>query len=565
MFEPSKQAVEKARLLIETAIAKAIKNGELKSCDIPTFNIEVPQDVKNGDLASNVALVCAKSFGMAPRMIAEAITKNIELDQSFFKSVSVAGPGFINFFLSQQYFSFVLTGILSEGDNFGNTDFLGGEKVMVEFVSANPTGPMHLGNARGGSLGDCLASIISAAGAKVTKEFYVNDAGNQIDKFARSLEARYLALYKQGIEFPEDGYHGEDITERAKQFSEKHGDSFVETEQAERHEALVQFALPLNVQKLKEDLLAYRIEFDNWFYESSLYKQDAVNAVIEKLKQKDLIYEKDGATWYKASVVAGDDQVKDEVLVRSNGFATYFAADIAYHYNKFAVRGFNRVIDVWGADHHGHVARIKGAMDAVGLSGDKLDIVLMQLVRLVKDGEPVRMSKRTGNAITLSDLLEEVPVDAARFFFNLREPKSHLDFDLSLAAKRSSENPVYYVQYAHARICSILKALSANGVDIDKTSEYDFSVLSQPDEVMLIRRLSELPFEIQNAANEYDPARLTRYVIDIATLFHRFYTTCRVKDESDEIMYPRIAVCIATKQVIKNCLSLLKIDAPLSM
>ncbi len=565
MFEPSRLAKFKARELIRKSLVLSTEKGQLKPAEINEYNIEVPADVKNGDLSSNVALVSAKAFGMPPRKIAETIVENIEQDKDFFESVSVAGPGFINFFLSQKYYSFVLSGILEQKDNFGNTDYLDGEKVMIEFVSANPTGPMHLGNARGGALGDCLASIISAAGANVTKEFYVNDAGNQIDKFAKSLDARYLALYKGGVEFPEDGYHGKDIIERAKQFAEINGDSFVNLSEQERHKALVDFALPKNVEGLKNDLLAYRIEFDNWFLESSLYKADAINKIVNILKQKDLIYEKDGATWYKASTVANDDEVKDEVLIRSNGFPTYFAADIAYHYNKFSDRGFNRVINVWGADHHGHVARIKGAMDAVGLSGDKLDIVLMQLVRLMQDGEPVRMSKRTGNAITLSDLLDEVPVDAARFFFNLREPKSHLDFDLTLAAKRSSDNPVYYVQYAHARICSIIKSLKANDIDVDKAESFDFSTLSASEEIMLLRRLSELPFEIQNAANEYDPARLTRYVIDVATLFHKFYTACRVKDEAEEVMYPRIAICLATRQVLKNCLTLLKIDAPESM
>ncbi len=433
---------------------------------------------------------------------------------------------------------------------------------MVEFVSANPTGPMHLGNARGGALGDCLASVLDAAGYEVTREFYVNDAGNQIAKFAASLEARYLELYKENVEFPEDGYHGEDIAVRAKEFADIHGDKYLNAPEQERRDALVAYALPKNVEGLRADLEKYRIVYDVWFRESELYKDGLVDKVIDILKDKGATYEQDGALWYRATDFGAE---KDEVLVRSNGIPTYFAGDIAYHYNKFNVRGFERVINVWGADHHGHVARLKGAMDAVGLDGSRLDIVLMQLVRLVRDGEPVRMSKRTGKAITLTDLLEEIPIDAARFFFNLREPRSHFDFDLDLAVSESSDNPVYYVQYAHARICSILKNLHAEGIETENFSGADLMLLREADELALIKHLAALPGEINAAAREYDPARITRYTIDLASAFHRFYNSCRVKDCDAPLRLARTALCAATKQVLANCLTLLKITAPETM
>jgi len=433
---------------------------------------------------------------------------------------------------------------------------------MVEFVSANPTGPMHIGNARGGALGDCLAAVLSKAGYDVTREFYVNDAGNQIAKFGASLEARYLQIYKPETEFPEDGYHGADITERAKEFAAINGDAYVEASEEERRKALVDYALPLNIKGLEDDLLKYRIKYDVWFKESSLYESGAIDDILKILREKGLLYEKDGAVWYKATEY-GDE--KDEVLVRANGNPTYFAGDIAYHYNKFAVRGFDRVINVWGADHHGHVARLKGAMNAVGLDGDKLDIVLMQLVRLVRDGEVVKVSKRTGKSITLKTLLDEVPLDAARFIFNSKEPNTHLEFDLDLAVEQSSQNPVYYVQYAHARICSILRNLSAEGIEPRKCTKDQLTLLKAPEERELIRRISEFTGEIEASAKSYDSARITRYVYDVATLFHKFYNSCRVKNDNADLMQARIALCIAAKTVISNILAMLKISAPESM
>ena len=453
--------------------------------------------------------------------------------------------------------------ILALGDQYGRTDYGHGEKINVEFVSANPTGPMHMGNARGGAIGDCLAAVLDWAGYQVSREFYVNDAGNQIAKFGLSLEARYLQIYQgeEAVPFPEDGYHGDDIRVHAENFSKEYGDRYVNAPAEERRQALVDFALPRNLAQMKADLAKYRIHYDTWFLESTLHP-DAINQVLKTLADRGLTYEKEGAVWYKATQF-GDE--KDEVLVRANGVPTYFAADIAYHYNKFAVRGFERCINVWGADHHGHVARLKGAMDAIGLDGSKLDIVLMQLVRLMKDGTPVKMSKRTGKAISLADLFEEVPVDAARFFFNLREPNSTLDFDLGLAAQQTSQNPVYYVQYAHARICSILRRMEQDGVAVRPCTREELDLLTTGDERNLIRQLGQLPATIIDSARRYDPAAITKYLVDLANLFHKFYTTCSCRCDDEHLMQARLNLCLAVKTVLANALGMLQVSCPDSM
>ena len=563
-FDPVAAAQQAAYETILKAMGQAVAAGALPAEPAPAFVVEIPGDVSHGDFAANVAMVSARAFHMAPRKIAEAITAELDLTGTPFSRFEVAGPGFINLFLKPDYFAQVVEAVLNEGENYGRTDLGKGEKVMVEFVSANPTGPMHLGNARGGALGDCLAAVLDWAGYDVTREFYVNDAGNQIEKFGKSLSARYLQHYRgeEAVPFPEDGYQGEDIRQRAEEYIALHGDHLLQVSEEERSHALIDYALPKNVEGLRTALEKYRIHYDVWFSERSLHESGAVKAAVDLLTQRGYTYEKEGAIWYKATAFGAE---KDEVLIRQNGIPTYFTADIAYHYNKFAVRGFDRVIDVWGADHHGHVARMKGSMDAIGLDGSKLDIVLMQLVNLVKDGVPVRMSKRTGKAITLVDLLEEVPVDAARFFFNLREPTSHMDFDLDLAVAENSDNPVYYVQYAHARICSILKALGAEGVAFAGAESADLSLLKEPAEIELIRHLSYFPGEIAQSAKNYDPARITRYVIDLATLFHKFYTACRVKGVGEELTQARLALCIATKTVIANTLGMLKVTIPESM
>lgn len=564
MNNPIAQAKAQIRELLLGALGRLTAAGTFEAVPVPDFTVEIPADPKNGDFAANLAMVSAKAFHMAPRKIAEAIASEMNMTGTMFDRMEIAGPGFLNFYLNDRFYADVLREIESAGKDYGRTDFGKKKRVMVEFVSANPTGPMHIGNARGGAIGDSLASVLDWAGYDVTREFYVNDAGNQINKFGLSLSVRYQQVFKgeDAVELPADAYQGKDILEHAKKFAEIYGDKYLDCDEETRRAALVNYALPLNIEALKNDLAKYRIFYDVWFLESSLHESGEVMKSVERLTENGYTYEKDGTIFYKATAFGAE---KDDVLVRANGVPTYFAADIAYHYNKFAVRGFDKVINIWGADHHGHVARLKGAMDAIGLDGNKLDIVLMQLVKLMRDGQPVKVSKRTGKSITLVDLLEEVPIDAARFFFNLREANSQMDFDLDLAVEESSKNPVYYVQYAHARICSILRTLESESITPKAMCENDLSVLSADEEKMLIRFLAKLPQEIIDAANDYDPARITRYAIDLATLFHKFYNACRVKCGDDCTMHARLALCVAVKTVLGNVLSLLKIDAPESM
>lgn len=558
------QSVESLKEALSAALRKAMASGCLPQAEIPEFTIEVPADRAHGDRATNIAMASAKSLHMPPRKIAQIISENITLDGTFFDRMEIAGPGFLNFFLNRQFYIEVLKEIRRSGQEYGRSDYGKKQKIMVEFVSANPTGPMHMGNARGGALGDCLAAVLDAAGYDVSREFYVNDAGNQIIKFGKSLEARYLQIFlgEEAVEFPEDGYHGEDIKDRAREFADEFGNRYIKAEPEERRKALVDYTLPKNITKMKSDLQKYRIEYDTWFLESTLHNDGELHETIQMLKDRGRTYEKDGALWYRAE---NPETEKDEVLIRQNGSPTYFAADIAYHRNKFLKRGFDRCIDVWGADHHGHVARMKNAMDAVGLDGDKLDVVLIQLVRLVRGGEVVKMSKRTGKAIQLSDLLDDVPVDAARFYFNQREASSQMDFDLDLAVQQDSQNPVYYVQYAHARICSILKNLAAEGVLPRECTDGELALLNAPEEIELIRHLASCTGEIIAAAQDYDPARMTRYVISLATLFHKFYNTCRVKGEEEKLTAARLSLCQATATVLRNVLTMFKITAPESM
>lgn len=557
------QAEQQLRDALTEAAGKAVAAGELPAEPMPAYTVEIPGDRAHGDLAANAAMVSARAFRQPPRKIAEILLQHLDLTGTYLDRAEVAGPGFLNFFLSPAYYAAVVADILTQGDEYGRSDYGQGKRVMVEFVSANPTGPMHMGNARGGALGDCLASVLDAAGYKVWREFYVNDAGNQIEKFGISLEARYLQLHlgEEAVEFPEDAYHGDDIKEHAAAFSALRGDRYVHADPEERRRALVEYALPLNIEKMHRDMEKYRIVYDEWFHESTLHQSGQVKETIQLLTDRGLTYEKEGALWYKASEYGGE---KDEVLIRANGHPTYFAADIAYHRNKFG-RGFDTCIDVWGADHHGHVARMKGAMDAVGLKGDNLQVVLIQLVRLMRDGEVVRMSKRSGKAIQLADLLDEVPVDAARFFFNLREAGTRMDFDLDLAIEQSASNPVYYVQYAHARICSIFKALAADGILSRSCTDDELQLLTEPEEKELIRHLAAYTGEIIAAAKAYDPARITRYCMELATLFHKFYNACRVKGAEESLQQARMALCGATRTTLRNALALLKIDAPETM
>lgn len=546
--------------IIEQAVKKAVSNGDLPEAEMPQFNIEKPANKDNGDYSTNVAMAGARAFKKAPRMIAEAIASCIDLDGTAFDRVEIAGPGFMNFFLSQQFYSNVLKDVFSCGKDYGKSDYGQGKRVLVEFVSANPTGPMHIGNARGGAIGDCLASVLDWAGFSVNREFYVNDAGNQIEKFATSLEVRYLQHYDSSIELPEDAYHGQDIVEHAENFIKEYGDKYVNADSKERRKALVDFALPKNIAGLERDLGRYRITYDKWFRESTLHNDGSVQRVIDALKEKGVTYEQDGALWFKASEYGND---KDIVLVRANGLPTYIVPDIAYHYNKLVTRGYDKAIDVLGADHHGYVPRMKAALTALGLDASRLDCVIMQMVRLVREGETIKLSKRSGKAITLNTLIDEVPLDAARFFFNLREPNSHFDFDLELAAKQSSENPVYYVQYAHARICSIIKKAQEQGVELKTPSDDELALLNSKEEKDLIRHLSLLTDEIVSAAKSYDPAKITHYVIELATLFHKFYNAQRVMlDDNEGLMQARLFLCKAVKDTIYNILTMLKITAP---
>ncbi len=575
------EAKNQITAILTDALAAAMNDGTLPQGESAAFVVEVPADKKNGDFASNCAMVNARTFRKAPRQIAEAIAAHANLEGTYCDRIEIAGPGFINFFLKPEWFGDTVLAVLEDKDNYGKTAMGQGKKAMVEFVSANPTGPMHLGNARGGSLGDGLAEVLTWAGYDVTREFYINDAGNQIDKFGKSLSGRYLQHFKgeENVPFAEDLYQGGDIKELAEQYIAENGDSLLETEAADREAALVAFALPKNIAKLESDLGKYRIKYDVWFKESVLHNDGSVKAVIDMLTEKGHTYEKDGAIWYKNAaqqtemyLAEGKTQeeidkleLKDDVLVRANGFATYFAADIAYHYNKFVTRQFDWVINIWGADHHGHVARMKCAMKALGIDPDRLDIVLMQLVRLIKDGEIARMSKRTGKAITLVNLLDEVPLDAARFYFNMREPNTHLEFDLDQAVSENSSNPVYYVQYAHARICSIIKALAKEGIEAKMPTLAQLALLQDESEIELIRHLATFSDVIELSAKSLDPSKITKYALETATMFHKFYNACRVKGEAEDLMQARLNLCIATGQVLRNVLNMLKINAPESM
>ncbi|MCM1285959.1 MAG: arginine--tRNA ligase [Acetobacter sp.] len=542
-----------------SAVEGAINSGDLPQAEIPQFIIEIPSNKANGDYSSNIAMAGARAFKKAPKMIAEAIVKHIDLEDTLFERVEIAGPGFLNFFLSQQYYSEIIKDVFACGENYGKSDYGQGKKILVEFVSANPTGPMHIGNARGGAIGDCLASVLDWAGYEVSREFYVNDAGNQIEKFATSLEVRYLQHFDDGIELPEDAYKGADITEHAENFIKEYGNKFVDADSKDRRKALVDFALPQNIAGLERDLGRYRITYDKWFHESTLHNDGSVQKIIDTFKEKGVTYEQDGALWFKASEFGND---KDVVLVRANGIPTYIVPDIAYHYNKLVTRGYDKAIDVLGADHHGYVPRMKAALTALGIDAGRLDAVIMQMVRLVRDGETIKLSKRSGKAITLNTLIDEVPLDAARFFFNLREPNSHFDFDLELAAKESSENPVYYVQYAHARICSILKKAQEKGITLREPDYKELLLLSSDEEKELIRHLSALTGEIVSAARTYDPAKITHYIVELATLFHKFYNAQRVMTEDEGLTMARLYLCTAVKDTIKNILTMLKITTP---
>ena len=571
------------------ALGELVAEGTFPAEPIPAFIAEIPADPKNGDISTNAAMVCARPFKSNPRAIAQSIAEKIRLDGSCFERCEVAGPGFINFFFSPEWYSSVVNAVNSEKESYGSTDMGKGKRVLVEFVSANPTGPMHIGNARGGAIGDCLAAVLEKAGYGVEREFYVNDAGNQIEKFGKSLSLRYMQILSDagqavvnkdlGIEdfckevygedgnrpefpMPEDVYLGMDIIAHAKSYYDKFGKAAGEMSEEDRRKALVDFALPINIEGLHRDLEKYRIVYDTWFRESTLHNDGSVKDIIEKLKASGHTYEKDGALWFRTTDF-GDE--KDRVLVRENGIPTYLVPDIAYHYNKLAVRKFDKAVDIFGADHHGYIARIKASMTALGVDEKKLDIVIMQMVRLVRNGEVYKLSKRSGKAITLNTLLDEIPIDAARFFFNLREPDSQFDFDLDLAVSESSQNPVYYVQYAHARICSVLKKAAEENITLKPFDTQSAKLLDSAEEKAIIKLLANLPEVINDAARNYDPAKVTKYAIDLATLYHKFYNACRIIGEEEGLMQARLSLSVAVKQVIANILDMLKITCPESM
>ncbi len=579
MIQAARQQVAQ---LTQTAYERAAAAGALPAGAEVKATIEIPKDTAHGDYASSFAMAGAKALHKAPRVIAQTIVDNLELEGSFFSKVEIAGPGFLNFTLGPKWYGDVLSAVESQGAAYGSGDDGKGQKVMVEFVSANPTGPMHMGNARGGVLGDTLANVLARDGYDTWKEFYVNDAGNQIHKFAVSINARYMQLImgEENFPFPEEGYHGEDIKELARAIYDAHGDSWKDLPEEERLDKMAQYGLKVNIPKMQEDLKKYGIVYDQWFFESELHSSGYVAETVQLLGDKGWTYEKDGALWLNTTALLKQKfmaegktqeqvdklELKDDVLRRANGFYTYFAADIAYHRNKFEKRGFDKVINVWGADHHGHVARLQAALDGLGLDGShRLVIVLMQLVNLLQDGKPVRMSKRSGKAIALHDLLDEVSVDAARFFFNSRTASSPVDFDLDLAVREDSENPVYYVQYAHARICSLVARLAEEGQAVPAVGGLDAAVFTAPEELALVKALAQYPEELHLAARDYDPSRINRYLAALAGDFHRFYNACRIKGEEPAVLRARLKLADCVRAVLANGLGLLGVSAPEKM
>lgn len=549
--------VEKVKIEINKEIAESLERlkakGALDFNSIPEFVLEVPRDKTHGDFATNIAMLITKEAKKNPREIAALLTGEMDLNKTKIESIQIAGPGFINFYLKENWLQSVIPLVLQEKDQYGSSDFGQGRKVMIEFVSANPTGLLHMGNARGAALGDSLSKIMNFAGYEVKKEFYINDAGNQIENFGKSLEARYFQLLGRDFPFPEEGYHGEDIKETVQRIYEVYGNSLENDEN--RVQKLIDIALKEKLAAIREDLKNFGVEYDNWYSEKTLHESGKIQEAIVFLREKGLIYESEGALWLKTTEFGEE---KDEVIQRSNGIPTYFAADIAYHKDKFE-RGFDLLINIWGADHHGHVARMKGAMGAVGYDPENVQIIIMQLVRLFRGKDIVRMSKRTGKYITLNELVDEVGKDAARYFFAMRSPDSHLDFDLDLAKEESSDNPVYYVQYGHARICSIIKA---SGRDSFEVKPENLELLKTDEEKALLRKIADFPEEVRLAAKNMEPHKLTNYAHDLASLFHGFYNNCKVIGSEADLMEARLALVYATKITLRNLLILLGVEAP---
>lgn len=546
--------------MIKKAVDAAVADGAFSLNALPEIQLEIPREKQFGDYSTNIAMQLPKQARKAPKVIAQGIVDHFDTADSYVKAVTIAGPGFINFTLDPVWHTEVIDEIRERGENYGKTDGHAGQKYNLEFVSANPTGPMHMGNARGGAIGDILAEIAAWTGYDVTREFYVNDAGNQIAKFGESLDVRFRQILGEDIPFPEDGYQGDDIREHMENYIELQGGveacrPLLRFSAEDRKSMFVDYALKKNLAGMHADMTHYGVHYDIWFSEQSLYDDGEIRSALKMLQDKGATYEKEGAIWFKTTEYGCE---KDDVLIRNNGLPTYFMGDIAYHLNKFVTRGYDRAVNVWGADHHGHIARLKAAMQAAGVDPERLNIVIMQLVRLVQDGKQVRMSKRKGETIGLKELLDMVGVDAARVFFNLRSPDSHFDFDLNLALQESNENPVFYIQYAHARICSILRQME----DVKTDAPADLSLLTAPQELDLMAVLSDLPETIVIAESKMDPSRITHYAIDLASAFHTFYNECRVRVEDQALMHARLNLIIATRQVLRNVLKILGVSAP---
>ncbi|WP_404455940.1 arginine--tRNA ligase [Virgibacillus necropolis] len=545
--------------LKEEIAAAVIKANLANESELPTIILEKPKDKAHGDFASNIAMQLARIAKKAPRKIAEEIVESLDNTKASIEKVEIAGPGFINFFMKNDYLGELVSTILKAGEDYGKTDTGQGEKVQVEFVSVNPTGDLHLGHARGAAFGDVLCNVFDASGFAVEREYYINDAGNQIDNLALSIEARYLQALDKEVAMPEDGYHGADIIEIGKKLAEEAGDKWANVEREERLPYFKKYGLDYEIGKIKEDLADFRVGFDNWFSETSLYTENKVSNALDILRDKNYMYEKDGATWFR-STDFGDD--KDRVLIKQDGSYTYLTPDIAYHKDKFN-RGYDKVINVWGADHHGYIPRMRAAIQALGYDKERFEVKTIQMVSLFENGEKVKMSKRTGKAVALRELMEEVGIDAVRYFFVTRSNDSQLDFDMDLARSESNENPVYYVQYAHARICTMLTQAEEKGFATH--SDFDATLLTAEKETDLLKKLGEFPQTVADAAVKRTPHKVTQYVFDLATLLHSFYNAEKVFSDDQELTKARLALMEAVKTTIANGLKLIGVTAPEKM
>ncbi|KAB2491573.1 arginine--tRNA ligase [Priestia endophytica] len=551
------QVQENLKAEVKQAVLKA---GLATEEQLPDVVLETPKDKTHGDYATNMAMQLARVARKAPRAIAEDIVANFDKTKASIEKLEIAGPGFINFYMNNSYLTDLIPVVMKAGDAYGETNVGEGEKVQVEFVSANPTGSLHLGHARGAAVGDSLCNILNKAGYEVSREYYINDAGNQINNLASSVEARYMQALGQEKEMPEDGYHGQDIIEIGKKLAEQEGDKYVNMEEQERLAFFREYGLKYEMEKLKTDLENFRVPFDVWYSETSLYQNGKIDDALETLKEQGHVYEEEGATWFR-STTFGDD--KDRVLIKNDGSYTYLAPDIAYHQDKLK-RGFNKLINVWGADHHGYIPRMKAAIQALGYDKDTLEVEIIQLVHLYKDGEKMKMSKRTGKAVTMRDLVEEVGLDATRYFFAMRSADTHMDFDLDLAVSKSNDNPVYYAQYAHARICSMLR--QAEELNISFNKDVDFSLIKAEKEIDLLKKVGEFPQVVGEAALKRIPHRISNYIFDLASALHSFYNAEKVLDkENIETTKARLALIQTVRITLQNALALIGVSAPEKM